>query len=372
MNLQEVQALVKSFINVFPNSSLWYNNPEHLLLCGIKGNYFINLERVKRRIESPKIYASLGAIHLNDPYTFLATFFCGRRMLRKFAGSVRSHSDNFPVVEFSRVPKNAMIPGVYEELLKCRETVLSYCTNYQALGEIETVRKRILKYETGMKNLIADFFSYRMFAANPIYEDRVNDTVVKMRKVLDSEPENDFALLQYVDLITHRDLAIDKKYFEEAITKAPQFAKAFVLLGLGYATQKEWQKALEYYQQAIKINDKYLSAYQDMSFVNIQQKNWNEAIKNLQKLLTLDPDNPFTHSTIAQVFYMLKDYTTAIRHIKIAIKNQPSQANLLFNLGMMYEKNNKTQEAIEAFEKGLKLEPYDRRARDVLHQLNNS
>lgn len=372
MELEEVQALVKSFINVFPNSSLWYNNPEHLLLCGIKGTYFFNLEQVKRRIESPAISASLGEIHLNDPYTFLSTFFCGRQMLHQFAGSVLSHSDNFPVVEFSRVPTNEMIPAVYEKLLECRETVLSYSTNYQALGEIEPVRKRILKYETGMKNLIADFFSYRMFATNPKYEDRVNDTVVKMRKVLDSEPENDFALLQYVDLINHQDLVIDKKYFVKAIVKAPQFAKAFVLLGLEYATQKEWQKALEYYQQAIKINDKYLSAYQDMSFVNIQQHNWNEAKKNLEKLLTLDPDDPFAHSTIAQVYYVLKDYKSAIKHIKIAIDNQPPQANLLFNMGMMYKENNQIQKAIKAFEKGLELEPYDRRARDVLQQLKNS
>ncbi|NIA29635.1 MAG: MFS transporter, partial [Actinobacteria bacterium] len=231
MTLEEVQALVKSFIDVFPNSSLWYNNPEHLLLCGIKGNYFINLARVKRRIESPAISASLGEIHLNDPYTFLSTFFCGRKMLHKFAGSVLSHSDNFPVVEFSRVPTNEMIPAVYEKLLQCRETVLSYSVDFRGWGEVEPARKKILKYETGMKNLIADFFSYRMFATNPKYEDRVEDTVVKMRKVLNSEPENDFALLQYVDLINHPDLAIDKAYFEKAIVKAPRFAKAFVLLG---------------------------------------------------------------------------------------------------------------------------------------------
>ena len=145
-----------------------------------------------------------------------------------------------------------------------------------------------------------------------------------------------------------------------------------MLLGLECAARQDWEKAFEYYQQAIQINDKYLGAYQNMSFVNIQQQNWNEAIINLEKLLTLDPDNPFAHSTIAQVYYMLKDYTTAIRHLKIAINNQPPQANLFFNLGKMYEQNNQIQEAIEAFEKGLKLEPYDRRARDVLQKLKNS
>ena len=369
MSLEEVQALVKSFITVFPNSSLWYNNPEHLLLCGIKGDYPLNLDQVKQRIESPRIKTSLGSIHLNDPYIFLSTFFCGKQMLQKFTGSVRSHSDNFPIVEFSRIPTKEMLPDVYEELLGCRETVLSYCTNYQALGETETVRKKILEYETGMKNIIAAFFSYRMFAMNPKYKDRVDDTVVKMRKVLDNEPENDFALIQYVDLISHQDLAIDKEHFQNAVTKAPQFAKAFVLLGLECASRQDWEKASQYYLKAIQINDKFLSAYQNMSFVNIQQQKWSEAKKNLQKILTLDPDNPFAHSTMAQVFYMLQDYTNAIRHIKIAINKQPPQSNLFFNLGMMYEKNNQIQKAIEAFKDGLKLSPYDQRARKKIEEL---
>lgn len=257
MKLEEVQALVKSFINVFPHSTLWYNNPEHLLLSGVKGKYYIDVARVKQRMEAPAISKSLGEIHLNDPYTFLSTFFCGGQMLSRFAGSVLSHSDNNPIVEFSQVPTNDMVLDVYEKLLQCRETVLSYSVNYQALGEVESERKRVLEYETEMKNLIADFFTYRIFAANPQYAREVNDILAQMHKILDSEPENDFALLQYVDLINHEDLAINEQYFQRATEIAPGFAKAYVLLGLNYATQNDWDKASEFYRRALEINDRY-------------------------------------------------------------------------------------------------------------------
>lgn len=90
------------------------------------------------------------------------------------------------------------------------------------------------------------------------------------------------------------------------------------------------------------------------------------------KIIELDPDNLFVYSAIAQVFYVLKDYENAIKNIKIAIEQQPFQANLFFNLGMMYRENNQKQEAIKAFEKGLELEPYDGRARAVLNELKNS
>ena len=220
-----------------------------------------------------------------------------------------------------------------------------------------------------MKNLIAAFFTYRMLGTDPQQQETVAETINSIRKLLDEEPENDFALIQYVDLISHADLTTDKKYFEQAIAISPNFAKAYILLGLDYANQKEWEKALDLYQRALKINDKYLTALMNTGFIYIQMQKWEQAKAIYEKLLSLEPANPFVHSTIAQVYYMLQDYDTAIDHIKIAIKNQPEQANLYFNLGRMYQKNNQVQEAIAAFQKGLEISPYDQRARQVLEEL---
>ncbi|MCU0643381.1 MAG: tetratricopeptide repeat protein [bacterium] len=372
MSLEEVQALVKSFINVFPNSSLWYNNPEHLLLAGIKGYYPIDLAKVKSRMELPKVASSLAEIHINDPFSFLATFFCGEQMLNKFAGSVPSHTDDHPVVEFSRIVTKEMVPDVYQELLKCRESVLSYCTNFEVFGEIEPVRTKMYQHETEMKNFMAALFTYRTFALNSDQKEIVSGAISSIRKILDEEPENDFALIQYVDLVSHQDLTTDKKYFAAAIAKAPHFAKAYVLLGLELASQNEWEKSLEFYQRALQINDSYSTALLNAGYSYIQLQKWQEAKQSFEKLLSLDPENPYVHSTIAQVYYMLQDYHTAIEFMLAAIKNQPEQANLYFNLGRMYQKNSQVNQAIAAFEKGLKISPYDQRARIALEELKKN
>ncbi len=369
MSLEEVQALVKSFIRVFPNSSLWYNNPEHLLIIGMKGYYPIDLAVVKSRMESPKVSSSLSAIHLNDPFAFLATFFCGEKMLSNFCGAVSSHSDNHPVVEFSQIATKDMIPDVYQELLKCRESVISHCINFEALGEVELIRNRIYQHETEMKNMMAAFFTYRMLGNDPEQKETVAEAIKSIRKILDDEPANDFALMQYVDLISHQDLATDKQYFEDAVAKSPDFAKAYVLLGLEFANRKEWEKALEFYQRAIQINDNYFTAYLNAGLTNIQLERWEQAKQAFEKLLALDPENPFAYSTISQVYYMLNDYQAAIKYMNLAIDNQPEQGNLYFNLGRMYQKNNQVRQAIAAFEKGLKISPYDQRARLMLEEL---
>ncbi|MCI0514108.1 fused MFS/spermidine synthase, partial [candidate division KSB1 bacterium] len=372
MSLDEVQSLVKSFIKVFPYSSLWYNNPEHLLLLGMKGSYPIDVGLVKSRIEAPSVASSLAEIHLADPYIFLSTFFCGSPMLQKFAGTAVSHTDDKPIVEFSRIPSHEMNPDVYEELLKCRETVLSYCQNFDALGPAELVRTQILKYETEMKNLMAAFFTYRMLAAIPDQQEIVGEAINSIRKILDEEPDSDFALLLYVDLISHQDLEKDKKYFEAAIIKAPDFAKAYILQGLELANRKEWGKALDFYQQALKINDNYVTAWLNHGLADIQLQRWEAAKLSFERLLELDTENPFAYSTLAQVYYMLQDYPAAIRYMLTAIKKQPEQANLFFNLGRMYQKNNQPKEALATIKKGLEISPYDQRARQLLDELKKT
>lgn len=370
MSLEEVQSLVKSFITVFPNSSLWYNNPEHLLLLGAKGNYPIDLAQVKARMELPEVAASLAAIHLNDPFALLATYFCGSPGLYKFSGSVPGHTDNHPLVEFSRIPTKEMLPEVYQELLKCRETVLLNSQNFEAFGVADTVQNQILRFETGMKNLMADFFTYRMFGAMPNQRETVDGAISSMRKYLNSETATDFGLIQYVDLVSQQNLAEDKKYFETAIAKAPHFAKAMVLLGLEQAGRNEWPNALAFYQQALEINSQYPTAWLNAGYAQTQLQQWEPAKLAFEKLLALDPENPFAYSTLAQVHYMLNDFPKAIECMQIAIENQPEQANLYFNLGRMYQKNNQIDQARAAIQKGLEISPYDQRARQLLESLN--
>jgi spermidine synthase len=372
MSLEEVQSLVKSFIEVFPNSSLWYNNPEHLLLCGTKGSFPIDLAQIKERMEMPAVRKSLASIHLEDPYVSLSTFFCGEKMLNTFAGTAVPHTDDFPVVEFSRISTKEMRPAVYEKLLGCRETVLLYSTGFEAFGEFETIRRRVLNYETDMKNMIAAFFNYRMLAPQPGYQEQVGDILEKMRKILHDPPESDFALIQYVDLISHQEMGANLEYFENAIEIAPNFAKAYVLAGLSCMEREELDKARTYFEKAVDINGKYITARMNAGYVYFQDQNWEAARDMFEESISLEPENPFVYSTIAQVYYMLNEYDAAIDHMITAIDKQPEQANLYFNLGRMYQKNNQIPEAIRAFERGIEISPYDQRARQALEELKGS
>ncbi len=369
MSLREVQSLVRSFIKVFPEASLWYNNPEHLLLLGQKTKNTFDARNILKRLSEETVKGSLAEIHLAKPYSFLATFFCGPDKLNRFAGDAPAHSDERPIVEFSQVPTREMNPDVYEELLSLRESILPYCENLDAFGEIESVKRDIMANEKATKNLIAGFFSYRLLGEKEEYQDIVSKTLDKMRKSLDAVPENDFNVISYVDLINHTDLDTNKVYFERAVEAEKKFAKAYVYLALERSEENDWAGAMKFYQKAVELSPRYLTALMNYSLVCAKLKEWEKAKELLIRFIELDPENGFAHSGLGQIYYMLQDYDGAIAHTEAAIRYQPEMPNYYFNLGMMYEKQRRYREAIEVFKKGIELAPYDQRARNKLKEL---
>ncbi|MCK5738936.1 fused MFS/spermidine synthase, partial [bacterium] len=159
MTAEEVQSLVKSFVVAFPHSSIWWNNPEHLLLLGFKTGYPFDLAVMTERLADPVVKQSLAAVHLANPYVLLSTFYSGEKMLADWAKTGPIHSDDFPLVEFCRVATNKMEPEVYKRLVNAKESVIPYCVNFEALGEPEQVKQILQAYEKQAEIIYGNLFT---------------------------------------------------------------------------------------------------------------------------------------------------------------------------------------------------------------------
>ncbi|MBN1347792.1 fused MFS/spermidine synthase [candidate division KSB1 bacterium] len=370
MTLEEVLSLIKSFVEVFPHASLWYNNPEHLLMLGSRSKQMIDCKTIVERLQQPGVRQSLAEIRLENPYSLLATFFAGSNNLDDLTRNAPLHSDDHPIVEFSQVATTDMLPEVYVALAQKKESILPLCKNLGALASPDTARSKLEKVEQAMATMLQGLFQYRIAANNPqAYANQANDAVQKMAKALTAVPENKFNLLFFVDWVYHSDLKGMKPFFEQAIIEEPAFAKAHVLLGLESAEQNDWATALAHYEDAISINPDFVSARLNAGVAFTRQKEWNRAITEFEKVVGLDPENAFAHSALSQVYYMQGDYQKAIAQAEKSIDILPDIPNYYFNLGMMLEKNNQLKQAIKAFEKGLELAPNDLKAYDKLIQL---
>ena len=369
MTEKEVLSLIKSFVAEFPHSSLWYNNPEHLLLLGSKTELKIDVSRLQRRLAVQAIQKNLQLIRFNNPYTILSTFLLGEKQLAELTRSTVGNTDIHPVVEFSRVTAPEMSPEIYADILRRKESVLPYCTNFNKEEE-KAQREAIFLHEKAMFDMLKGLFQYRIAAGGSIADTTATKKAFQlMRKALDMTPDNKFNLLFFVDWVHQYDLTASLKYIRQAVAEEPKFAKASVLLGMECTQRAEWDSALTYYDAALAVNDRFISAWYNRGFALGQKQNWAESAASFEKVTELQPDNVFAHSSLSQVYYMLNNFPKALQHVQKSIELAPDEANSYFNMGMMYEKNGRIKEAIRAFEEGLKRAPQDKKAQEKLRRL---
>jgi spermidine synthase len=115
---EEYKSLVKAFIDVFPHSTMWYLNEYSTLLIGTKEPLRIDVESLVKRFESNEVLKKdYTEFDMSSPYEFLGQFWMSEDDLKKYTDSCKVNTDNFPLVEFSRVINKGPVPEVMEYLI---------------------------------------------------------------------------------------------------------------------------------------------------------------------------------------------------------------------------------------------------------------
>jgi len=97
-------------------------------------------------------------------------------------------------------------------------------------------------------------------------------------------------------------------------------------LGLCYKQQENYQKAEEEFKYAIYLNPKFINAYADLAYLYAVQKDYDKAILEWNKILEIEP-------------------------------NFSEKYNVLYFMGMAYQKKEMPDEALEYFLQALQLSP---------------
>ena len=104
---EDFRILVRSFADVFPESSIWFFR-ESCLLLGRADDRAPDDARAAARIRSsPKVAQALGEIGLERPADVLSARLLQGNALRAFAGEGARMTDNHPILEFSVLNRRA-------------------------------------------------------------------------------------------------------------------------------------------------------------------------------------------------------------------------------------------------------------------------
>jgi tetratricopeptide (TPR) repeat protein len=100
----------------------------------------------------------------------------------------------------------------------------------------------------------------------------------------------------------------------------------FYVLGLSYSKLNMYKKEEEEFKQAIYLNPKFTKAYVDLAYLYAKQEEYDKAIVEWNKLLEINPDFP-------------------------------EKYNVLYFMGMAYQKKQMPDKALEYFLQAIQLVP---------------
>jgi spermidine synthase len=103
LNEREFKSQVRAFINAFNFAQLWYINEYTIILIGSDDPINIDYQLVSERFRDEKVRSDLKNINMAEPYEFVSQYSMDKKDLMAYCGDTPSNTDDFPLVEFSKV-----------------------------------------------------------------------------------------------------------------------------------------------------------------------------------------------------------------------------------------------------------------------------
>lgn len=147
------------------------------------------------------------------------------------------------------------------------------------------------------------------------------------------------------------------RFYRKVITADPQYAKAYVGLGVLMARQGDYVQAMDLYSQAIKLQPGYPDAHYNRA-VALQRLGDHEAARAAyEQALAADPGYPEAHNALGLMAAQQNDLPAAVAHYQAAIASLPTYAQAHNNLGVALARLGQFREAAAQFAKAVELDP---------------
>ena len=116
-NDEDSRALVRSFLDVFPQVTLWTTELHEMLLVGSESPIAIDSHRVAERFAVAETARPLAEVGVESPEALLATFVTDRAGLERYVGGAPPVTDDRPLIEHAAWVRRGEIRRVLPRVL---------------------------------------------------------------------------------------------------------------------------------------------------------------------------------------------------------------------------------------------------------------
>ncbi len=148
-----------------------------------------------------------------------------------------------------------------------------------------------------------------------------------------------------------------EKHFRHAVGLYPEFAAAWVHLGIALRKQDRLDPAIEVFRRGAKIAPHYTPAWQNLGEALMQQRKFPQAMTALQQARKTDPKSADPLVNLGAIYGMQRKWDKAVDALTKAVAINPQSKQGWMNLGTVQMAQRKFSEAAVAFDKAAKIDP---------------
>lgn len=158
--------------------------------------------------------------------------------------------------------------------------------------------------------------------------------------------------LKYYD---NKDYANAIVFFSTSIADDPSHFQVLHLRGKAYSRKKEFERAIEDFDKALKLKRNDANVLLDRAAAYIYTDKVKSAIRDYSTILKRDPENAKASYGRGLAYVSLKKYSSAKKDFQSTIDSDPTYLNGYLQLGLLLAGDDKNDEAIDIFTRGLRI-----------------
>eukprot|EP01080_Neovahlkampfia_damariscottae_P010162 gene10162-2582_t len=158
--------------------------------------------------------------------------------------------------------------------------------------------------------------------------------------------------------------------FEKAMELKPGYTKSLAIVVKLYQKTGATNKALDAYTQLIQTAPSHFHYFDRGTLLSEIKGKEEEAISDFTKAIALDETMAIAYYNRALLYYAEKEYDKALRDFNKTLEYEMDpDANTYIDRGLCYYYTDKDTEAMKDFKKAVEIEPDNKRAKNLLEQL---
>lgn len=195
------------------------------------------------------------------------------------------------------------------------------------------------------------------------------EAIHALQKTIEYQPHHAGAYGQLAEIYLQQTNYADAiAAFQSRLDLQPQHAPTYHSLGMAYYQSAQYPEAIAAFEQCLALNPKHPDANHDLAITLLMTGDPEKAMNYFFRQLELNP-RPETYYNIGVILQQQDRHKEAIEYLSHAAKLDPSYLPVHLNLGALHLKNNKTEDAIAAYQQALSLKPDDPEIKHILTAL---